>query len=173
MSNETKSATLAPQKQPTKADLNMPTREFPTDTYTEFKFNSMKPLKLQRSYGNNMLNTILTSYNHHLPLRLFPDDIQLLVDNIVSKYINEAPETFRHLFVDRSGKKMLMVDMDKKELRDQVDADHSIWDLTMEKWMQMVSENVKDKSFIDNSKCDFSTTTYIDRLCSAAFIQDD
>lgn len=163
-----KPAILNEEKKPNPQDVKLDVKPFSVDDYFHYRFTNDKRVVLKHNYRNSMLNTIMAAYNNHLPLHLYPDDVQLLLDNIVSQYINEAPETFRDKFVNHSDKKELHVEMD--DLKPTKES--GVWDLTIEKWASMIHTEIKDKKFLDAVMCNFSTSTYLDKVCSAAYAMD-
>ncbi len=152
---------------PSEDDLKLPVTSMPEAYYSKFSSEfQLKPTEYD--YKNKFLQTIMTAYNKHLGLHLSPDNILLAINNIVSRYINTDPEQFRDLFVNHKDKKQLHVNMDKLSRT----KDKSIWDLTLEKWVEMIDSDVKNKELMKTATSDFSTSTYLDVLCSKAFIMD-
>ena len=99
---------------------------------------------------------------------MYPEDILLCITRICSDYVNEVPELCRKLFVEHEGKKTLSVNIDEIPPVDGKDK----WDSVIEKWNDLVKSTVKDDSFMKNMTCDFSTSTYVDKICSMIQIMD-
>ena len=61
--------------------------------------------------GSNVpvLYGFYTAHANHLPIKIKPDDIWLLIIQAFYNHVNENSETLRHLFVDFEGKKELKV----------------------------------------------------------------
>jgi len=87
-------------KPPKLEDLKMPVNSLLNNNqmYAKFSHNYVLKLKKYTSYGNGLLDAIMTAYNFHLNLHLTPDDILLAVDDIVSKFVATASVKYRNKF---------------------------------------------------------------------------
>src|SRR5579885_1546412 len=58
---------------------------------------------------HNLLATVNTAYDNHLPLVFSPDHIWLLIAQGLSQHINNNAEELRHQFVNFEGKLKIIV----------------------------------------------------------------
>lgn len=157
--------TITPAKE---EHLKLKTVNFPKSYHQKFTHNNT--VEFKETYSNGLLNTIINAYNYHLGLVLSPDDILICINNIISCCINNDKSGFyRGLLVNHDGQKKLEVDMDK--LRAQ-NSDSDIWDLTMEKWISLIKEDIKKPDVVQNMICDFSTSSDLETVVSYGFIMD-
>ena len=99
---------------------------------------------------NNLINTFLTAYNSHIPLRIRPDDIQLAIQMVIATCINNNAEEMRHLFVAREGKMKLI-------------AENMVFnaDYFCETFKTLMQKNIKDPEFITKFTTRYTTTTQL------------
>jgi hypothetical protein len=140
------------------------------DIHSKFSYEKAIQMKNIKSYNNHLLNTFMTAYNYHLPLHITPEDFHMCMLDIVSTYINYEPDQHCDKFVNSQDMKNICVNMD--ELLPLVTNNKNIWDLTIEKWLSGINDCVKDPKFIDDMVCNYSTSTYLDKIVSYGFIMN-
>lgn len=184
--SKTEGVNLNDKVKPDPKDLKLETVDL--STFYNGRFTSMKTVK-SRQYGkNHFLNTIMTSYNLHLALHLYPEDIHFAVQQMITDFINKDPERFRDIFVTFSsdyedtdakhadivpvpkGKKRLAVDIDA--LNTEVTKDKDIWALALTEWTRMIGKEIKEPKYIDYSAANYSTSSFTDLLTSYGYIMD-
>ncbi|KAK3597433.1 hypothetical protein CHS0354_040174 [Potamilus streckersoni] len=82
--------------------------------------NSNYPLvDLSTWYKHGLVATVVEAYNKHIALELSPDDLWCLIIQGVATHLSdeEAAEKHRKTFVNHSGKKKLMVDGGKYNIK--------------------------------------------------------
>lgn len=148
--------------------LNLPSSKIfsPSSVFSEFSQSTH--VQLDFNYMNEFLNTIMTSYNYHLPLHLSPDDILIAINSIISQYISYDPERFRHLFVNHEGKRQLSVCVDNLW----TDEKGTLYDKVIDEFAFLVKQNIKDDIYVDNAECNFSTSSHIEKTVSYAQVLD-
>ena len=99
---------------------------------------------------NNLINTFLSAYNSHIPLRIRPDDIQLAIQMVIATCINNNAEEMRHLFVAHEGKMKLIAE------NNVFDADYFC-----ETFKTLMQKNIKDPEFITKFTTRYTTTTQL------------
>lgn len=117
--------------------------------------NEQRVLKSQ----GGLFDTIHMAYNHHINLRLKPDDLWITIAQGVSRYVDQNAEKLRHLFVEHKNKKQLCVEIEPND-----------WEKTLPMFHDMLQANVKNKEFIDIMTCDFSTSTPVTKAASTICI---
>jgi hypothetical protein len=116
------------------------------DMYYSAYEHSKKMVKQETK--NNFLNAFLTAYNYHLPIKIRPDDISLIIKFIISTCINNNAEKMRDIFVSHEKTKNIEVFSCYFDL-------NYITNLFKNK----IQENIKNKDFVDNFCTSYSTTT--------------
>lgn len=119
----------------------------PSMYYSQYEYN--KKL-VKGDTHNNLINTFLTSYNAHIPLRIRPDDIQLAIQSAIATCINNNAEKIRHLFVEHEGKMKLSVENNVFDI-----------DYFCRTFKNMMQQNIKNPEFIDKFTTKYSTTTQL------------
>lgn len=104
---------------------------------------------------HHLVNGFLYAYNNHLPLKIRPDDIQLIIQAVLSICVNNNAEKFRPLFVDHAGKMKISV---KSETFDP--------DFFCTVFTGAMKSNLKDPIFVDKFSAKYSTTTPLIRTVS-------
>ncbi len=104
---------------------------------------------------NEFINTFITAYNQHLPLKIRPDDIHLSLQLIFSTYINNNAEELRDMFVEHSGK----INLEVKSL---------IFDINYfcETFKKLMDSNLKNKEFCSIFTQNYSTSNVISKTVS-------
>lgn len=93
MDTEVKAQELADTKA-SPDSMKLPTLKL--QPYYHSKYSSDTVVNIKHKYGNNhFLNTIMTAYNLHLGLHLYPEDIHFAVQQIITDWINKNPEQYR------------------------------------------------------------------------------
>ena len=93
---------------------------------------------------------------NHYPIRIKPDDIWLLIVQSFSHHVNTNSEQLRHMFVNFSGKKELIVQYPLTDVN-QVDKKY------LEDFSNQINEQMKEylgEKILDTLTPNFSTTTY-------------
>jgi hypothetical protein len=124
-----------------------------------------RKIKLDVDYTNHFLNAIVTAYNYHLGLHLYPDNILLCVNHILAEYINANPELFRYMFVDHKGKQEIAI------LIDESDSPKVFSDMIMN-FVSEIRQRIKSPDLVNNMLPDYSTTREIDIVASTASVMD-
>jgi hypothetical protein len=111
-------------------------------------------------YKAPLFDSISKAFNQHYPLVLTPDSVWLTILAGLVHHIDTDPEGLRHHFVQHEGQVELVVK--GFGTRDTVKHD---WD---EYFIPQFTHQLKDYigKKADLILCDFSTTTYIDRISS-------
>lgn len=108
---------------------------------------------------NNLINTLLTGYNAHIPVCLRPDDIQMALQMAFATCINNNAEKMRHLFVEHEDKIKLKVY-------------HPSFDMNYftKTFKELMTKNIKNSDFIKNFCTEYSTTTQLLSTVSNMFL---
>ena len=109
-------------------------------------------------FGSNVpvLYGFYTAHTNHLPIKIKPDDIWLLIVQGFVNHVNENSEKLRHLFVNFEGKKELKIDY---LLNDISQVDKKILEDFSKKIIKQITDFV-GKELIDILSPNFSTTTF-------------
>ncbi|KAJ7374207.1 hypothetical protein OS493_007280 [Desmophyllum pertusum] len=109
---------------------------------------------------------VLTAYNNHWKLRTSPDDWWFCVIKRVASAIdkNAKKESVRKMFVDHEEKKTIEVEVPDSTI---YTVDYSWFFDQIAKGIQ---ENVKVPEFVDGMTADFSTTTAVQKIVFADYI---
>ncbi len=113
---------------------------------------------------DGFFSAVLRAYNDHLELILAPDDINLLVNLNLSKYVNKNPEAMRAIFVDHQGQAELTV-VEEPGTKD--DDWSKFFGLMQDAMRKKVNGGVV--SLLEN---DFSTSGLVERSACAATIMN-
>ena len=103
-----------------------------------------------------VLNGFYKAHMNHYPIRIKPDDIWLLIVQSFSHHVNTNSEQLRHMFVNFSGKKELIVQYPLTDVN-QVDKKY------LEDFSNQINEQMKEylgEKILDTLTPNFSTTTY-------------
>lgn len=105
--------------------------------------------------SNQFINTFLTAYNYHLPLKIRPDDIHLSLQLIFSTYINNNAEQLKDMFSEHLGKINLEIES-------------QIFDMSYfcEKFKELINSNLKNKEFFSMFTQNYSTSNVISKTVS-------
>jgi hypothetical protein len=125
----------------------------PENYYSEYEHT--ENLIDKNPTGHHLINAFLYSYNNHLPLKLRPDDIQLVIQSVISTCVNNNSEKFRSMFVAHEGKMELKV----KNLTFDPD-------FFCNEFKKLMRENVKDSEFVDKFASKYSTSTHVSQTVS-------
>jgi hypothetical protein len=126
--------------------------KFPEEKFDAKHVSTNQDLLQGGKTENNLINAILTAYNHHRGLVLRPEDILMTLGMAVSNCVNDHAEEMRGIFVDHEGKENLVVTLASPP-------GHWDWDLIMELINQMLEKKIKQGFPL---KPEFSTTTVQD-----------
>ena len=132
--------------------------EKPDMYYSQYEYNTNL---VEAKTHNNLINTFLTAYNAHIPLRLRPDDIQMAIQMAIATCINNNAEQMRHLFVAHEGKIKLSVAKSGFDL-----------DYFCETFKNLMSKNIKDPEFVEKFTTKYTTTTPIVSTVSNMFLMN-
>ncbi|KAH9918221.1 uncharacterized protein BXZ73DRAFT_53065 [Epithele typhae] len=111
---------------------------------------------------NGFVSTVVEAYGQHHHLVLRPDDVWIAVLVQLGFYVNAHAEELRQYFVAHQGKKELFVDLE------QVGMDFGAMAV---KFSELLDENVVDKTFVEWTRPDFTTSTAQDRIiCSVLLV---
>ena len=132
--------------------------EKPDMYYSQYEHNTNL---VEAKTHNNLINTFLTAYNAHIPLRLRPDDIQMAIQMAIATCINNNAEQMRHLFVSQEGKIKLSVAKSGFDL-----------DYFCETFKNLMSKNIKDPEFVEKFTTKYTTTTPIVSTVSNMFLMN-
>jgi hypothetical protein len=121
-------------------------RKNPSNYYAQYEQNS--GLITDNQTEHHLVNGFLYAYNNHLPLKLRPDDIQLLIQGVIAVCVNNNAEKFRSLFVSHKGQMKISVE------NPQFDPD-----FFCEVFADAMKSTLKEPVFVDKFTGRFSTTT--------------
>jgi hypothetical protein len=162
--------TLAKDKIPDTSDLKLNTEEISSGVFS--RLTSNHKVVLDDDYKNHFLNTILACYNKHLPLRLSVLDIHFAILSMVSQYVNEDPERFRHVLVSNGSQNSHSdVKVCTVEHVPTSDPDQG-WENTIKKWVSEIDKDIPNKQFLDAITSAYSVSTDLDFVVSLAYIMD-
>lgn len=138
-------------------------RQNPSNYYSQYEHTenllSLSENQDNKNYRNSqkyhqtdhhLVNGFLYAYNNHLPLKIRPDDIQLIIQSVLAVCVNNNTEKFRSLFVSHEGKMKISVE-------------NATFDPNFfcEIFSKAMTENLKDPVFVEKFTPKFSTTTPI------------
>ena len=110
---------------------------------------------------NHFLNTFITAYNNHVPLKLRPDDIHIALQLIFCTCINNNAEKLRNVFVDFDGQKELIIQLKSFDP-----------DVMMRLFTDEIKNNIKNFEFSEKFVTDYSTTTPIIKTVSNTLLMN-
>lgn len=110
---------------------------------------------IEEKTHNEFINTFLTAYNNHLPIKIRPDDIQLMLQITFSTCVNNNAEKMRNIFVEHKDKISLKVES-------------NIFDINFfcMKFKQLMNTHIKDKTFCEKFTTSYTTTNTITQTVS-------
>jgi hypothetical protein len=109
---------------------------------------------------HGLVGTVMQAYNWHHNLILRPDDIWIAILVQFNLYVNAHAEELRHLFVEHSGKKHLIIDA--------IGTRYSVdFGALSNQMSQLIQKNVLDADLRRWLIPDFTTTTANDRIVAS------
>ena len=111
--------------------------------------------------SEGLTGSFLFAYDTHKTLKLKPDDIQYVIMETFSIFIDKHSEQFRYFFVEHEGKKELKIDILK------LDIEHIV-----ELIVNEINKNIKDKEFMDIITTKYTTTTPINNVVNNILIMN-
>ena len=101
-----------------------------------------------------VLNGFYEAHKNHLPIRIKPDDIWLLIVQAFSNHVNYNSEKLRNMFVDFDGKKTLQVDYPQEYI-------HEVNNKMLEDFSKQINKQMKEylgEEILDILTPNFTTT---------------
>jgi hypothetical protein len=110
---------------------------------------------------HGLVNGFLFAYNNHLPLKLRPDDLQLIIQLVLSTCVNRNPESLRYLFVNHEGQMNLSYE----------DTEFNLDEITAQ-FKKLMKAHLKDPQFAEKFTQTYSTTTPVAGLVSNTLLMN-
>jgi len=110
---------------------------------------------------NNFLNAFLVAYNCHLPIKLRPDDIHIMIELIIGTCMANNAEKLRDVFVAHKGKKEIIV----------LVSDFNIDRITTI-FQQSIRDEIKNPEFADKMICNYSSSNHITHAVSNTLLMN-
>ena len=107
------------------------------------------------------------AYAHHIPLRISPDMIWLLICQGFARHVDMNSEELRHHFVDFDGKKVLCV---KKDFFIKGSEDND-WLSVFPEFTKQIEEYTGE-TLLDNVVLEFSTTSVVEKAAFEVTLMD-
>lgn len=156
-----------------KQQIKKPKSKLLTSSINSFlQYKNIKALthsgdeKMAKINENGFLNMLLTAYSEHYPVSIYPDDIKLLIQQALSKYVNDHTEELRDIFVNHSDKKELKV------VTGDIKLSQDYWYMVTNKFAIEINKNINDEHLIDFSLDKYSTTQINNAIVSKIAIMD-
>ena len=116
------------------------------------------------SHKNSFLGAFMEAYNNHGEILLSPDNIAIIVNIHLSKYINKNSEKMRSIFVSHAGKKELRV-TSHGELKE------SQWGEFFTEIKKEIKQNLNDDIY-DSLNVNFSSSTDLENTIKTCVVMD-
>ena len=111
---------------------------------------------------NNFLNAFLIAYNCHLPIKLRPDDIHIMIELIIGTCMANNAEKLRDVFVAHKGKKKIIVTLF---------SDFNI-DRITSLFQQSIKNEIKNPEFADKMICNYSSSNHVTHAVSNTLLMN-
>lgn len=113
-----------------------------------------------------LFSTIYLAFSQHRPLVISPDMVWITILQGFAQHVKNNSEELRHLLVDHSGKKSLVIEKEEAF----IDSPEYNWQDVVHQFAKALSESVPDH--YANLVSDFSTTGPLERVVSEIALLD-
>lgn len=127
-------------------------------SFNETKFVSV-------SFRNALIDAAELAFNHHIPIKIRPDNFWLIIIQGFSRHIKENSEKYRNIFVNHPDKLLLTV-----ERHEFIKGKQNNWVGVFEEFSQQIKSHIgiNHDLFVRN----YSTSTSIDHSCFQIGLMD-